>query len=380
MTAAYETVAKPKRHLPPSKPLQAKVSKTPKGAKLRKVGKAVVSNDLDTKKRWKLLAALRLQHLKLLGIVRFSRGDRHPRPENLLILVTNAIRVRYGEVTADRLRIYIHDNEAITDEEIETWARRPAPKTIHLIGNEDAGELANLDLSELLAIQDLYNKVLTMHPTDESDWDREDRREARSREKAAKRQQKLRDKLKVEASKSHDLHAKVANQNVTVPITELERDAPATFGLGEVVKEGRGCREGSVGKEVRGSQRSQVIEAIGNGAATISQIIAVTGLPKQTIKSWLTRLVKAGDITRTAHGRYGVLKATATAIAAPEVRPQPPQTLHLESPLFHPVTGIPFVGRTVTDQPKPKRQPINRKTRPDLPWDVMPLDFGLQPA
>jgi hypothetical protein len=135
----------------------------PEGAKLRKVGKAVLGYDHDPKQpRWKRRSpqqwrsSRRLGHLGLLNWLRSNLGVCHPRPEELVRLVVNALFVRDGTVDLDQVDIYIglNDRDAITREMIETeimFAVTGGP--VRLIGDGEAGKLANIDLGELLDIQ-----------------------------------------------------------------------------------------------------------------------------------------------------------------------------------------------------------------------------------
>jgi Bacterial protein of unknown function (DUF977) len=383
MTAAYEIVAA-RRNLPAavvesSDPRAKDCPRVvPEGAKLLKVGEMVLGYEHDPKKpRWRKLgkqqgrAAKRLGQIGRLNSLRHSQGICHPRPWDGLTLVINALCVRDGWVTYDQVKTYTNPNDLdeITPEMIETEVRFAFTGPARLLSNEEAGWLADLKRDELLDIQKLYDVALEMFPVDEAADQREKRRKARDRLVRArrKREERAAKKLEVAVSKASDPCAKVAT-SVPMPLVSMQGDTPATFVSGEVVKEGRGCREGSVGKEARGSQRSQVIDAINNrDDITVSQIIAVTGLPKQTVKSWLTRLVKAGDIIRTAHGRYGMLKAAATASSVPEVRPQPPQALSTTaSPLLtasQPESPMAILRRWVAQalQEFPEQMPVGRR-------------------
>src|SRR5262249_26471764 len=193
------------------------------------------------------------------------------RPADWIKVVVNALLVLHGKVTSDHVAPYIcpHDRDAITPEMVELEIMMAVTRPDWIISNAEAGRLANLVLDELLTIQQADGIVLTMHPHDESSELRKERRAVRARKNAAERQRRCRAK-----------RSNVAGGVTVSTSCDRDRDTPAT------------------------SQRSQVIAAVANGACTVGQIITVTGLPSQTVRSWLTRLVKAGFIYRVTRGRY----------------------------------------------------------------------------
>ncbi len=258
----------------------------PEGAKLRKVGTVVLGYDHDPcagrrhsrrrikrrfGSRWSAMAARRLSGIDRLVLWRLRCGIWHPRRADWLLVIANALWVRDGECTPNAVLRHVCplDLDRITPAMIEA-AIQAAPRD-RLIDDHEAGRLAHLELWELMLIQEHDDLVLTMSPIDEDDAARLARRRARERQKGANRQDRCRSAKRNVAT------------TVTVPIDNRKRDT-----------------------RVATLQADRIVAAIRDGARTPQEIIAATGLPSQTVRSWLTRLVRSGDVERVARGHYAV--------------------------------------------------------------------------
>lgn len=137
-------------------------------------------------------------------------------------------------------------------------------------------------------LQDDGYVVSLVHAIDETEEEREGRRRDRRREKNREYQRRCRAR-------------KLAAVNVATgcqhPIKNSSLTPPATL------------------------QRDQIVAAIRAGASATRELIAVTDLPSQTIRSWLTRLKKAGAIEQVSRGRWRVRADEGSSAVAPRHQP-----------------------------------------------------------
>jgi predicted transcriptional regulator len=160
---------------------------------------------------------------------------------------------------------------------------RAAPRVNGLIHPEDAGVMIDLRNIVRATIQKRDDHVIAyIYPIDETEEERDARRKARKREKDRRR---YRRKLVKNLTLKNRL-ANVADHSAHL----------VTIG-------GR--------KTVATSQEDRVMDAVRNGASTITAIRAITDLPNQSVRSLLSRLKKSGTVTNIARGRWVLARASA---------------------------------------------------------------------
>lgn len=180
------------------------------------------------------------------------------------------------------------------------WARDIGLDVLHtaalsarkhrLLDDSTAGRLLGLTVDEVEEMA-TRGRVVTLHPINEDEEARAHRRASRRRKMARARNARYRKKLalerfgeKVATDRDAHIYNREASRNV------------ATF------------------KQTQGLQVRAAIEA---GASSLTEIVAATGLTLQTIKPLLSRLTKAGQITRAGRGRYAPAAPNCRAESTP---------------------------------------------------------------